>query len=128
MLNSGKLSFTLFMISSLHFIILSYEVISVTESDFLPNFGVGTPFISSLEIMFSTASCWKPATKISPFVFCVLSASSLSLSIIAVNTVVLPVPGGPWIIAISGVFNAISIASSWFDVGAFVGKIFSLHN
>ena len=56
-----------------------------------------------------------------------LVAISFSRSRIAAITVVFPVPGGPWITAMSGVLSATSIARSCMAVGGFL-KTFSRTN
>jgi hypothetical protein len=56
---------------------------------------------------FSTASCWKPVTRNDPEMPLLLSAISLRRSMMARMTVVFPVPGGPWISAMSGVLRVL---------------------
>ena len=69
-------------------------------------------------ITLRTASCWRLVISTCPRFTSRLSANSFRRSRIAVITVVFPVPGGPWIIAISGVFRAIDIASFWVAVAS----------
>ena len=93
---------------------------------FIPYFSAGNPKIFILDKALFTASCWNEVNKLFPDIFPTSFLSSLNLCKIAVITVVFPVPGGPCIMAISGVFKANCIASFWFSVGSYLGNKLSL--
>ena len=81
-----------------------------------PTRAPGKPYTSLRSSALSTASCWKLLIKTCAAIFrsC---ASSAKRRCSAAITCVLPVPGGPMMIAKSGVLSAVSMARACFSVG-----------